>query len=204
MAYVIKVRESPLEEKEREHLSLFSLCQGSACFILLVTAWWFLFDLSGFPYPSIMVLLFIKIISSSTSKSDHNALFSSSSSSSASSSSQSSAAPWPLIIAANWCFPFDQELFYQLLAPFPKVLAGAKPRLAPAPTCPFFIIIIILFTIIIINIIILFVIIIIIIIVVIFILTIKISIVSSLSFSHNINWPGFPYTIEINTNINMS
>ena len=120
------------------------------------------------------------------------------------SSSQSSAAPWPLIIAANWCFPFDQELFYRLLAPFPKVLAGAKPRLAPAPTCPFFIIIIILFTIIIINIIILFVIIIIIIIVVIFILTIKISIVSSLSFSHNINWPGFPYTIEINTNINMS
>ena len=144
-----------------------------------------------------MVLLLITIISSSTlipSNSGHNARFSSSSSSS---SSQSSAAPWPLIIAANWCFPFDQELFYRLLAPFPKVLAGAKPRLAPAPTCPFFIIIIILFTIIIINIIIT-------IIVVIFILTIKISIVSSLSFSHNINWPGFPYTIEINTNINMS
>jgi len=34
------------EEKEREHL-----CQGSACFILLVTAWWFPFDLNGFPCP---------------------------------------------------------------------------------------------------------------------------------------------------------
>ena len=39
------------EEKEREHLSLFSLCQGSACFILLVTAWWFLFDLEWLSIP---------------------------------------------------------------------------------------------------------------------------------------------------------